>query len=52
VTENKVATFVEVLRNNVINGEVAFRRAYLRSVIDRVEVDESEIRIVGRKRGT
>lgn len=48
VTDEKVASFVEVMRNNVINGEVAFRRAYLRSVIDRVEVDETEVRIIGR----
>ena len=48
VTEEKVAAFVGVMRNNIINGEATFRRAYLRSVIDRVEVDETEVRIVGR----
>jgi arylformamidase len=48
VTEDKVASFVEVMKKNVIYGEVAFRRAYLRSVIDRVEVDDTEVRIIGR----
>ena len=29
--------------------EIPFRRAYIRSVIDRVDVDDAEIRIFGRK---
>ena len=48
VTEEKVAAFVGVMRSNILDGEAASRRAYLRSVIDRVEVDETEVRIVGR----
>ena len=31
------------------SGEVPFRKAYLGSIVDRVEVDDREIRIVGRK---
>ena len=30
-------------------GETPFRRAYIRSVIDQVEVDDEEIRIIGRR---
>jgi hypothetical protein len=30
-------------------GEVPFRKAYLGSLIDRIEVDDREVRIVGRK---
>ncbi len=29
---------------NVLTGETPFRRAYIRSVIDQVEVDDTEIR--------
>ena len=37
------------MRANVLEGETPFRRAYIRSVIDQVKVDDSEIRIRGRK---
>jgi hypothetical protein len=49
ITEDKIAAFVEVMRANVLTGEIPFRRAYLRAVIDNVEVDDSEIRIHGRR---
>jgi site-specific DNA recombinase len=38
-----------VMRSNVIAGDTRFRRAYIRAVIDQVEVDDHEIRIIGRK---
>jgi site-specific DNA recombinase len=37
------------MRSNVLTGGTPFRRAYIRSVIDEVEVDDDEIRIWGRK---
>ena len=37
------------MRTNVLTGETPFRRAYIRSVIDQVEVDDTEIRIIGRR---
>lgn len=49
VTEEKIAAFTEIMRANVLDGEIAFRRAYLRSVIDQVEVDDDEVRICGRR---
>lgn len=49
ITEDKIAAFTEVMRTNVQSGETPFRRAYIRSVIDQVEVDDAEIRIIGRK---
>ncbi|MGB3540068.1 MAG: recombinase family protein [Mesorhizobium sp.] len=49
ITGEKIAAFVEVMRTNVLTGDTPFRRAYIRSVIDQVEVDDSEIRIIGRK---
>lgn len=49
ITEEKIAAFAALMRNNIANGPVPFRRAYIRSVIDQVEVDDHEIRIRGRK---
>lgn len=49
LTEEKIAAFLELMRKNVLEGEIGFRRAYLRSVIDQVEVDDDEVRIYGRK---
>jgi hypothetical protein len=45
ITDEKIAKFVETMRSNVLTGDTPFRRAYIRSVIDQVEVDDDEIRI-------
>ena len=37
------------MRSNVLTGDTPFRPAYIRSVIDQVEVDDDEIRIWGRR---
>jgi site-specific DNA recombinase len=37
------------MRDRLTTGEIPFRKAYLGSVIDRVEVDDHRIRIFGRK---
>lgn len=49
IAPEKIAACVEVMRSNVLNGEIPLRCAYIRSVIDRVDVDDAEIRISGRK---
>ncbi len=49
ITDEKIAKFVETMRSNVLTGDTPFRRAYIRSVIDQVEVDDDEIRIWGRR---
>jgi site-specific DNA recombinase len=49
ITPDKIAAAVEVMRNSVLTGDTPFRRAYIRSVIDQVEVDDAEIRIIGRR---
>lgn len=49
ITPDKIVAFVETMRKNVLEGETAFRRAYIRSIVDQVEVDYSEVRIIGRK---
>jgi site-specific DNA recombinase len=37
------------MREKLTGGEIPFRKAYLGSIIDRVEVDDGVIRILGRK---
>ena len=37
------------MREKLTTGDIPFRKAYLGSLIDRIEVDDSEVRIVGRK---
>ena len=44
-----VERFGTTMREKLTTGEVSFRKAYLGSIVDRVEVDDREIRIVGRK---
>ncbi|CAH0343219.1 hypothetical protein RHI9324_04952 [Rhizobium sp. CECT 9324] len=49
ITEEKISAFANLMRDNVANGPIPFRRAYLRATIDGAEVDDTEIRIHGRK---
>ncbi|MFL5064895.1 MAG: hypothetical protein ACJ8ED_09610 [Xanthobacteraceae bacterium] len=44
-----VERFGEAMRERLTTGEIPLRTAYMRSIVDRVEVDDGEIRIVGRK---
>jgi hypothetical protein len=37
------------MRENLTSGEVPFRKNYIRSVVDRIEVDDEVIRIIGDK---
>jgi hypothetical protein len=41
--------FCAGMRENIATGDVGFRRTYLRSVIDRIEVDDDVIRVIGDK---
>lgn len=49
MTPDLIARFSATMREHVTTGEIAFRKAYLGSLVDRVEVDDREIRICGRK---
>jgi hypothetical protein len=35
------------MRKNITSGPIPFRKAYIKSVVDKVEVDDRAIRIVG-----
>ena len=44
-----VERFGRVMQENITSGEAPFRKAYIRSMADRIEVDDNIIRIVGSK---
>ena len=44
-----VDRFGQLMREKLATGEVPFRKAYLGSIVDRIDVDDREIRIVSRK---
>lgn len=45
--DEKITAFVEIMRANVLSGEIRFRLA-CPAVIDQIEVGDAEIRIHGR----
>ncbi len=49
LTPEMIDRFGASMREHLTSGEVTFRKAYLGALIDRVEVDDREIRICGRK---
>ena len=44
-----VDRFGQLMHEKLTTGEVPFRKAYLGSIVDRIEVDDREIRIIGQK---
>jgi site-specific DNA recombinase len=44
-----IAAFGEQMREQITSGAIPFRKAYLGAIVDRIEVDEREVRILGRK---
>ena len=49
LTPEMVGQFSASMREHLASGDIAFRKAYLGSLVDRVEVDDREVRICGRK---
>lgn len=49
IAPDVIERFGRAMRENIAMGEIPFRKAYLRSVIDRIEVDDHTIRIIGDK---
>ena len=48
LTAEKITAFGTLVREQLKNGTVEFRKAYLNFFIDRIEVDDTEVRIMGR----
>jgi DNA invertase Pin-like site-specific DNA recombinase len=49
LTPALIEDFTASLRTRLLEGPVAFRKEYLQSVVDRVEVGDTVIRLTGRK---
>ena len=49
VTEEAVAKFADLMRQRLQKGDTPARKAWLTSLIDRIEVDDGVIRLFGRK---
>jgi site-specific DNA recombinase len=44
-----IESFGRTMRENLTSGSVPFRKAYLRSLVDVIEIDDAQIRIKGSK---
>jgi site-specific DNA recombinase len=44
-----IESFSETMREKMTGGEIPFRKAYIGAIVDRIEVDESTVRIIGQK---
>ena len=49
ITPAAIARFGQTMREKLTSGETPFRKAYIGSIVDRIEVDDHQIRILGRK---
>ena len=49
VTEEAVAKFSDLMRQRIQEGDTPARKAWLTSIVDRIEVDQGKIRLFGRK---
>ena len=45
----QIEAFGNLMRDNLRDGSIPFRKAYLRSIVSRIEVDGPKIRIIGQK---
>ena len=44
-----IERFGQIMRERLTSGEIPFRKAYIGAIVDRIEVDDRQIRIMGRK---
>ena len=44
-----IERFGQTMRDKLTTGEIPFRKAYIGAIVDRIEVDDHQIRILGRK---
>ena len=44
-----IEEFGRKMRENIISGEIPFRKAYIQSIVDEVEVGDNQVRIIGSK---
>jgi site-specific DNA recombinase len=49
VTTERIEAFAKIMCDKLDSGDTQARKAYLRSVISRIEVDDQKVRIIGEK---
>jgi site-specific DNA recombinase len=49
ITPERLETFATLIRQRLDSGDIHARKAYLRSVISHIEVDDDRVRVVGDK---
>jgi site-specific DNA recombinase len=49
LTPERIEAFAKLMRTNLATGDTQARKAYLRSIISRIEVDDGRVRIIGEK---
>ena len=49
LNQAQISRFGQAMRDKLTSGEIPFRKAYIGSIVDRIEVDDHQIRILGRK---
>ena len=49
ISPDAINRFGQLMREKLTSGEIPFRKAYIGSIVDRIEVDDHQIRILGRK---
>ena len=49
ITPDRVTAFTNLMRDEINNGDIQAKKAYLRAVISEVRVDDDKISIIGDK---
>ncbi|WP_139224590.1 hypothetical protein [Aureimonas phyllosphaerae] len=49
ITPDKIVAFAAFMRDRIRNGDVPYRKAYIRSIVDTISVDDTQLTIVGRR---
>ena len=49
LTPERIEAFAKLMRTKLAAGDIQARKAYLRSIISRIEVDDGRVRIIGEK---
>ncbi len=49
VTPDKIQTFTALMHQKLYAADNKHRKAYLAAIISRIEVDDEEVRVIGRK---
>jgi site-specific DNA recombinase len=44
-----IEEFGRMMRENIISGDIPFRKAYIQAVVDEVQVGEKQVKIIGSK---